>query len=141
MLIVMGVVGALHLIDGWQQAIETLFVVATCSLYLLAVGNMASVNYPRAINPERVSQGGGSGKVQGMLILFYPLALLPVVLAYLARYAFDSQLAFDAVMVLAAGIGGVVYWIGLSSAVDSAGRKREMMMQELSKNDGPIVAE
>ncbi len=135
------VVGLLHLIDGWQQAVETLIVVVTCSLYLLALGNMASVNYPRAINPERVSHGGGGGKVQGMLILFYPLALLPVVLAYVARYAFNSQIAFDAVLVLAVVIGGIVYWLGLSSAVESADRKREKLIVELSKNDGPIVAE
>ena len=141
MLILVGVVAALHLIAGWQQAFETLMVVSVCSLYLLAVGNMASVNYPRAINPERVSQGGGSGKVQGMLMLLYPLALLPVVLAYLARYAFDSQLAFNLVLLFAAIVGSIVYWLGLTSACDAADRKRESLIVELSKNDGPILAE
>jgi ABC-2 type transport system permease protein len=135
------VVALLHLTGGWQQALETMVVVLTCSLYLLAMGNLASVNYPRAINPERVSHGGGGGKMQGLLILFYPLALLPVMLAYLARWTLDSQIAFDAVLVLAVVIGGVVYWLALSSAVDSADRKREKLIVELSKNDGPIVAE
>jgi ABC-2 type transport system permease protein len=135
------VVTVFNLGGGWQRVAETFVVIGVCALYLFGLGNMASVNYPRAMNPERVSRGGGSGKAQGMLVLFYPLALVPVVLAYVARWALKSEAAFVIVLALAAAIGGAVYWIGLDSAVIAAQRKREVLVGELSKGDGPIGAE
>jgi ABC-2 type transport system permease protein len=135
------VVSVFHLAGGWRQVAETLVVIAICALYLFGLGNMASVNYPRALNPERVSRGSGSGKAQGLLFLFYPVALLPVVLAYVARWAMKSELAFLTVLALAGAIGGAVYWIGLDSAVTSAYRKREELLGELSKSEGPLAAE
>jgi hypothetical protein len=116
-------------------------VIGVCSLYLFGLGNMASVNYPRALNPERVSRGGGSGKAQGVLMLFYPLALIPVALAYVARWALKSEIAFVIILALAAAIGAAIYWIGLDSAVTAAQRKREELLGELSKGDGPMAAE
>jgi ABC-2 type transport system permease protein len=135
------VVTVFNLGGGWQRVAETFVVIGVCALYLFGLGNMASVNYPRAMNPERVSRGGGSGKAQGMLVLFYPLALVPVVLAYVARWALKSEAAFVIVLALAAAIGGAVYCIGLDSAVIAAQRKREVLVGELSKGDGPIGAE
>jgi ABC-2 type transport system permease protein len=135
------VVSVFHLAGGLSRVFETLIVVGICALYLFGLGNMASVNYPRALNPERVTRGGGSGKAQGVLTLFYPLAILPVVLAYVARWALKSQTAFVIVLAIAAAIGGAVYWIGLDSAVMSAQRKREELLGELSKGDGPAAAE
>jgi ABC-2 type transport system permease protein len=139
--ILAAIVGALRMIAGFGQVLETAIVVGISSAYLLAFGNMASVNYPRGLNPERVSQGGGGGRSSGLLLVFYPLALLPVALAFLARYAFESQVAFVVVLALAAAIGGVVYWIGLESAVKTATSKREEILQELSRSEGPVAQE
>jgi ABC-2 type transport system permease protein len=113
------VVGLFHLGGGWQRVGETFAVIGVSALYLLGLGNIASVNYPRALNPERVNRGGGSGKAQGLLTLFFPLALLPVVLAYVARWALDSEWAFLAVLALAAAIGAAVYWIGVEGATQT----------------------
>jgi ABC-2 type transport system permease protein len=135
------VVALFHLGGGWQKVVETFIVIAVCALYLLGLGNIASVNYPRGVNPERVNRGGGSGKAQGLLMLFFPLALLPVVLAYVARWALASEWAFVVVIALAAAIGAAVYWIGLDSATAAAQRKREELLSELSKGDGPMAAE
>jgi len=120
--------------------VETLTVMGICAMYMLALGNLGSVHYPRGLSGERVSQGGGRG-FQGFLFLIYPFALLPVGLAYMARYAFESQAIFGLVLALAAIIGGVFYWIALESAVHAAGRRREQIIQELSKSDGPVVGE
>jgi ABC-2 type transport system permease protein len=139
--ILSAVVGAFHLAAGWAQVGETLIVVGVCAMYLLGLGNMASVNYARPLNPESVSRGGSSGRAQGMLLLFYPLALLPVFLAYLARWALNSELAFAIVLAIAAAIGGAVYWIGLDSAVTAAGAKREQLMTALTQGEGPVAAE
>jgi hypothetical protein len=75
------------------------------------------------------------------LLLFYPLALLPVILAYVARWALKSELAFLAVLAVAAAIGGVVYWIGLNSAVTAAGKKREELIMALTQGEGPVATE
>jgi ABC-2 type transport system permease protein len=135
------VVSVFNLAGGWRQVAETMVVVAVCALYLFGLGNIASVNYPRSLNPERVTRGSGAGKAQGLLFLFYPVALLPVVLAYVARWALDSEAAFLVVLALAAGIGGAVYWLGLDSAVMAGYRKREEILNELSKGEGPMAAE
>jgi ABC-2 type transport system permease protein len=121
------------------QIAETWAVMGICAVYMLALGNVSSVNYPRALHPERVSQGSGSG-FQGFLFLLYPLAMMPVLLAYLARYAFSSQAAFVAILVVAAGIAAVMYKIALDSAVEAALKRRESIMVELTKGDGPLVA-
>jgi ABC-2 type transport system permease protein len=139
--ILLVVVGTFHLAGGWQQIGETLLVVAICAAYLLGLGNMSSVNYPRLLNPENVARGGSSGPTQGMLLLLYPLALLPVFLAYLARWALNSELAFLAVLAIAAAIGAAVYWIGLDSAVIAAGRNREKLLMALTQSEGPVASE
>jgi ABC-2 type transport system permease protein len=138
---IIGAVVSIFKLGGWQSAAETFVVIGVCSLYLFGLGNMASVNYPRALNPERVSRGGGTAKAQGLLVLFYPLALIPVALAYVARWALKSEIAFLIILALAAAIGAAIYWIGLDSAVTAAQRKREELLGELSKGDGPMAAE
>jgi ABC-2 type transport system permease protein len=139
-LMVIAVTSALRISGGWQPALETLVVIGICALYMLALGNLGSTHYPRSLSAERIAQGGGRG-FQGFLFLVYPIALLPVGLAYLARYAFDSQTMFALVLALAAIIGGVFYWIALESAVSTAYRRREQIVQELSKGEGPVAAE
>jgi len=123
------------------QLLETFLVLAVCSLYMLAMGNISSVQYPRGLNPERVSQGGASTRFQALVFLLYPLSLLPVFLAYLARYAFSSDLIFYIVLTMAALIGGAVYWIAMDSAVAAAIGRREQIIYELSHADAPIAAD
>jgi ABC-2 type transport system permease protein len=137
---IIAVTALLRISAGWGQAIETLVVMGVCALYLLALGNLGSVHYPRGLSAERVAQGGGRG-MQGALFLIYPLVLLPVGLAYVGRYAFDSEIAFGVLLAVAAGIGAVFYWIALESAVKAAGRRREQIVQELSQTDGPVVSD
>ena len=74
-------------------------------LYLLAVGNLTSLNYPRAVNPERSWGRASRGKVALLLLLTYPLLGIPVLLAYAARFAFESQAAFYGVLAFSAACG------------------------------------
>ena len=105
------------------------------------LGNISSVQYPRGLNPERVSQGGAASRFQALIMLLYPVSLLPVLLAYVARYAFDSELAFYLVLAFAAAVGGTLYWIAMESAVSTAMKHRERIMHDLSSNDGPIASD
>jgi ABC-2 type transport system permease protein len=124
---------------GVPEVVETLLVVGVCALYMLSMGNIASVQYPRGLNPSRVSHGGATGRFQALVFLLYPLAMLPVGLAYLARFAFESQVVFYAALAFAAVIGGVLYWIAMDSAVTTAIERREKIIQDLSSADGPIT--
>jgi len=126
---------------GSAQIVESVVVVGVCALYMLSMGNVSSVQYPRALNPTRVSQGGASSRFQALVFLLYPLALVPVGLAYLARYAFDSTLVFYGTLGLAAVIGGVVYWVAMDSAVSTALTKRERLIRDLTVSEGPVAAE
>jgi ABC-2 type transport system permease protein len=139
--ILAGVTSLFGVTPGAGQILETLLVVGICSLYMLALGNISSVQYPRGLNPERVSQGGTSSRFQALIMLLYPLSLLPVLLAYAARYAFASEVAFYLVLAFAAAVGGALYWIAMESAVATAIKHRERILHELSNAGGPVASD
>jgi len=120
------------------QAVETFVVIGVCAMYVMALGNISSVHYPRALTPERVGHSGGGNRAQAMVAMFYPVVLLPVGLAYLARYAFESEVAFAAVLAMAAVIAAIFYWIAMDSAVKAAAARRQLILEELSRGDGPV---
>ncbi len=120
---------------------EAFTVTAIVGVYLLAIGNLSSVHFPRAMNPERVSQGGAGSRMQALIFVFYPIALLPVTLAFWARIVFDSQLIFALILGFAAMLGVVVYWISMESAVGAAVARREKLLMELSRSEGPVATD
>jgi ABC-2 type transport system permease protein len=124
-----------------ERVFEAFVVTPVAALYMLSLGNLASVNFPRPMSPDRTSQGGTASRFQGFQFLVYPFALLPILLAYLARYAFDSTLAFYLVLAFAAALGAAVYWISMESAVAAARTRRELIIEELSKGGGPVLTE
>jgi ABC-2 type transport system permease protein len=123
------------------QIAEAFAVTAIVGIYLLAVGNLSSVHFPRAMNPERVSQGGSASRLQALIFVFYPIALLPVFLAFWAQYVFGSQLIFLLILSFAAILGVVVYWIAIESAAGAAIQRREKILMELSRSEGPVANE
>jgi len=120
---------------------EAFTVTAIVGVYLFAIGNLSSIHFPRAMNPERVSQGGAASRLQALIFLFYPIALLPVTLAFWARSVFDSQLIFGLILGFSAILGVVVYWISMESAVGAANKRREKLLMELSRSEGPVATE
>ncbi len=139
-LVLTGLTWALRIGVGFGKVVETLFVVAVCSLYMMAFGNISSVHYPRALTPERVSQGGASSRFQALVFILYPLALLPVILAYLARYAFASQTVFVVVLGFAGVLGVFLYRMAMESAVNTASKSRERILMDLSRGEGPVTS-
>ncbi len=120
---------------------EAFVVTGIVAVYLLAIGNLSSVHFPRAMNPERVSQGGSASRLQALIFLFYPIALLPVFLAFWARQVFGSELIFSVILVFAAILGVVVYWIAMESAVRAVVERREKILMELSGSEGPVATD
>jgi ABC-2 type transport system permease protein len=141
MAILVAVTSLFRVSFGGAQIVEALAVVGVCALYMMAMGNISSVQYPRALNPTRVSQGGASSRFQALVFLLYPIALIPVALAFLARYAFDSTAVFYGTLTLAAAIGAVVYWVAMDSAVSTALLRRERMIHDLAAAEGPVEAD
>jgi hypothetical protein len=130
----------LRLNIGWQQLAEALCVTCISLLYLSAVGNFTSVVFAIGVSPERVSRGAGRG-IQGLIVFLYPLLISPVVAAYLARYYWDSMRGFF-LLLLVAGLGGLaLYTATLPLAARVGYMRRERLLEELSRGEGPIVTE
>jgi hypothetical protein len=121
-----------------QKVGESFLVSAIAALYLISFGNITSTRIPRALNPEKVSQGGSSKAMNALIMLCFPLVLSPVVLAYWARSVFNSELVFFALIALAAAAGGVLYWIAMGSASNAAWTRREKILKDLSRGEGPV---
>jgi ABC-2 type transport system permease protein len=119
---------------------EAFAVAAVVSIFLLGAGNLLSIHQARAVNPATSFRAGAAGRVQAMLLMIYPIGFLPAALAYLARWAFDSQIAFFAVLGVDMLIGLVIYRIALDSAVAGAERLKEKMVNDLSAGEAPIAS-
>jgi ABC-2 type transport system permease protein len=117
---------------------EAYSVTLVLALYLMAIGNLGSIYYPRPMNPAQSWRSGAAGRFQALLLLIYPVVSLPIALAYLAEYAFDSGLAFYAVLAFGAVLGVIVYWVAMDSAVSAAMQRREQLVGALSQGEGPI---
>ena len=118
------------------KVIETIVVMTIAAMYWFALGNICSVRIPRALDPDKMNQM--ANKMQALTVFAAPFLLLPLALAYWSRWFFESQLVFAGIVLVAAIVGGIFYWVGLDSAVESAYNCREKMLQELSRSDGPL---
>jgi ABC-2 type transport system permease protein len=122
-----------------MRVAEAYSVTAVVSLFLLGAGNLLSIEQARGVNPDAAFRSGAAGRIQAMLFVIYPIAFIPVLLAYGARYAFQSQLAFFGVLAFDAAAGAVVYKLALDSAVSASEQRRERMIAALAQGDGPIA--
>ncbi len=123
---------------GAAGVAEAFAVAVVLVVYMLALGNLSSVYYPRPVDPAQSWRSGAIGRFQAMLLLVYPLLGSPVMLAYLAEWALDSQAAFYAVLAVAASVGAVFYWVSLESAVAAAGQRIERLAAALAGSQGPV---
>jgi ABC-2 type transport system permease protein len=123
-----------------ERMAEAYSVATVIAMFLLGAGNLLSVQHARGVNPDTTFRSGAPGRIQALLFVIYPVAFFPVSMAYLARYAFDSQLAFYGVLAFDAMVGAVVYKLALDSAVAASERDREKMIAALAQGDGPIAA-
>lgn len=127
---------AFHLPAGPAKILETIVVMTVSALYWLAMGNIFSVRMPRPLDPDKMNQM--SNKMQALTIWVAPLLLLPLALAYWSRWFFESEIVFAGIVAIAAAIGAVFYYVGLDSAVNTANARREAIVMELSRADGPL---
>lgn len=121
-----------------SNVIEAFAVTAVFATFLLSFGNMLSTRYPKPVDPAQSWRSGSVGRSQAYLLLLYPAAAAPIALAFGARFAFDSVVAFYGVLLLDFIIGLLVYGIALESSVAAAERNKESIVLTLSKAEGPV---
>jgi ABC-2 type transport system permease protein len=138
LVMVIGVALALPVPHPPERIVEALAVTLISAVYLISFGNLISVRLPRAMDPEKVTQGGSTRSMNAFAFFLFPVALLPVGLAYWARYVFESEVVFFALLTLAGLLAAQVYWIALESAVKTALTRREAILNELGRSDGPL---
>jgi ABC-2 type transport system permease protein len=123
---------------GGLQILEAFSVTCVITLFILAVGNISSLYNPRAVNPVKTMKTSAQSRSQALLMLAFPLTLAPVALAYLARYAFDTEWAFFGVLLFAGVAGVLLYFYSMQSALKAAVDRREKIIGALSSGEGPV---
>ncbi len=124
-------------VSGMKIA-EAFAVTFVMALFFTGIGNLGSVYAPRPANPQNAWRQTSGGKVQLWLLVVYPCLAVPIFIAYLARYAFESDVAFFAVMAATAFIGWSFRWVATDTALGMAQERREKILAALSEGDGPI---
>ncbi|MEJ7609271.1 MAG: hypothetical protein WKF37_24120, partial [Bryobacteraceae bacterium] len=119
--------------------VETWAVTAVLVLLLFAIGNLLSVCHPRPVDPSQSWRTGGVGQVQAYLLFIYPVVSAPVLLAYGARYAFNTEWAFYGVLLIDFVLGSALYSISLESAVGEAEARREPLILSMAKSEAPAA--
>ena len=121
-----------------QQVLESLATVVLFAAFLLSVGNLTSVRCARAVDASNPWRAKGSGKAGGWLMLVYLATAPAAAVAHLARYAFESELAFFAVLGSAFLIAALTYYVAFESAVESADKDRERFLMALGEGESVI---
>ncbi len=117
---------------------EAFIVTIVLAMFFTALGNLGSVYYPRAANPQNSWRARGGSKFQLWMLLAYPLLGVPIGLAYLARYAFETQIAFFAMLGLTFLLSLAFYSVAIDTAREGALERREKILAALSEGEGPI---
>ncbi|MBM3813152.1 MAG: hypothetical protein FJW20_16130 [Acidimicrobiia bacterium] len=123
-----------------SKLVESYAVSLVMTVFLIAIGNLSSTHFPRPVNPAHSWRSASAGRFQAMLLMIYPIMSIPIVLAYLARYAFDSQLAFYGVLGFSLTLGSLIYWVAMESSVSACVQRKEKLLATLSQGDGPVSA-
>ncbi|MDX2268314.1 MAG: hypothetical protein NW208_09420 [Bryobacter sp.] len=136
--LIAGVCTVLRLPVTPLKVAEAFAVTVVFLIFLAAIGNLATVHGARGINPQSAWRQSRGSKFQIWMLVIYPVLGIPLGLAYLARYAFDTNAAFFVVLAVAGALGLAFYKVALDSALEHAARNREPILSALSEGDGPI---
>lgn len=108
------------------------------ALFFMTVGNYASVSAPRPTDPNQTFKRAAGGKTQVILLGSYVALIIPIGLAYLARWATGEEWVFFAVIGFDLLVAASVYWISFESVVSKGESNREKIIDALSKGADPI---
>lgn len=121
-----------------EKTLESAAVCLLVLLCMLGIGNLASTRSPRASNPNDTWRKSGANKTALLALAAYPLIGIPVSLAYMARWAFQSQTAFYAAMGAGVFVAACFYGVALHSSVETLTKGREKFLGTLSAGEAPV---
>ena len=113
---------------------------AVVTIYLLSVGNFASVSMARPVDPSQTFKKQGGARMQ-LWILLCGIGMYALVgFAFLARWALHSDWALVGILLLEFAIGVIVYRLATESAIARGLRDCERLVEALSKGVSPVSA-
>ncbi len=139
--ILAGILLLLRLRVGPLQLAEALVTTAIAALYLCSAGNLTSVLFASGLNPERVSRSGAGRGAQGLIVFLYPVLISPLVAAYFVRFYWHSTRGYVFLLAIAAAGGLALYAATLPLAARLGYLRRERLLEELSRGEGPLVGD
>jgi ABC-2 type transport system permease protein len=108
------------------------------AVFLLSGGNLLSVSMARPTDPSSTFKKQAGGRMQFWILLCSVGMLILVAFPFLARWAFQKDWAFFAILLLEFVIGLIVYRIATDSAVERGLRRREQIVDALSRSGSPV---
>jgi ABC-2 type transport system permease protein len=108
------------------------------AIFLLSGGNLLSVSMARPTDPSSTFKKQAGGRMQFWILLCSVGMLILVAFPFLARWAFQKDWAFFAILLLEFVIGLIVYRIATDSAVERGLRRREQIVDALSRSGSPV---
>ena len=108
------------------------------SLFFLAFGNVTSVTIPRPVDPNQAFRRQNSARSSLWLLFSLAVLLVPIGLAFAARWAFESAWPFFAVLGVDLVVGAITYFVATDSAIARAEHQRELLLDQLARGTGPI---
>ncbi len=121
------------------KILETYVVLLILCLYLTAAGNLSSIYWPRPADPDHSWGRTSRGRSHALMVLVFPVLGLPVVAAYVARRALQSQTVFLIGLAGAALIGLACHRLATRAATRLAERQRENLLGALTYSGGPLA--
>ncbi len=108
------------------------------TVFFLAFGNLMSVLMPRPVDPNQAMRTQGSAKASALVLLCALMLIVPVGLAFVARWAFDAEWPFFVVLACDFIAGLAFYYVATETALERAENQKERILELLSRNRGPI---
>lgn len=110
------------------------------TVFFLTFGNLTSVLMPRPVDPGQATKTQGNAKASALVLLCALILIVPVGLAFVARWAFDAEWPFFVVLACDLMGGLALYYVVTETALERARDQKERILELLSRDSGPIAS-
>jgi ABC-2 type transport system permease protein len=122
---------------GMRQIADAVAASLAFLIPMLAFGNLTSIYMPRPVRSQEAWKSS-TGKTQFALLFLMPLLSIPILLAFLARWATGNLWAYFVVLGVVLVVEILFYIVATETAVEAAGERKELFLETLARKEGPI---
>jgi ABC-2 type transport system permease protein len=108
------------------------------TMFFMGIGNLTSIVLPRPIDPSQAFRNQNSAKSSLWLLLCFVVVALPAAIAFAAKWAFESDIAFFSVLGADLIIALIFYRVATESAVALAEQNHERLLDSLMAGGDPM---